>query len=343
MRTGRPSHPVSAPVCGGTPPIRGRRPALLLAALWLAAAAGCATYQKPHTWWEPGSDGKLAKVRSVAELAARYDSEHCGECHGEIYRQWKNSIHSRSVFGTGRTAGSLQTTVTNGLMEWKNSGVRDTEDVRVEHLMGCAKCHLPQLSDATDEVARELVEDIFRWADAKDDKDMLTISAMEEKLKSLNIGCLVCHNIKGIVHKWADGYPKPRVVYGPKGGDHFCGVFPRAEKSPAMGDAIFCGQCHGQGPNFEFDNPTQCATAYSSYLFSYRGGGGKEECQDCHMRKEKQGHDIQSYRDPRMIRMAVDFSFGAEPARVLAGGKETAGVVAQVTMVNRTGHGIPDG
>lgn len=318
----------------------GRRVGLFAAAVALVAA-GC--YERPGILWEPGADGKLPRVRTVAELSERYDSEHCGECHAEIYGQWKNSIHSRSIVGTGRTTGSLQTTLTNGLMAWLTANVADTPDVKVEHLMGCAKCHLPQLSDAEDNVAREVAADIIRWAEAKDDKDEKTQRALEAKLSSLNIGCLVCHNQKAVVHKWADGYPLPRAVYGSKGEKHFCGIFPRAVKSPIMGESIFCGQCHGLGPNFEVDNPTQCATAYGSYLFSYKAKGGAEECQDCHMRKFGQGHDIQSYRDPRLIKAALDFSLGASAARVLSGNEERDGVVARVVMVNRAGHSIPDG
>ena len=155
--------------------------------------------------------------------------------------------------------------------------------------------------------------------------------------------CLTCHNTKAIVHKWADGYPEPRTVYGVKGEGHYCGFYPFSKTSPVLKESIFCGQCHGQGPNFEFDNPTQCATTYSSYLFSYKGRGGKEDCQDCHMRKFKQGHDILSYKDPRMIKEFVEMSVAASPEQVWDGSRLGPGIVASVTMLNKAGHSIPDG
>jgi hypothetical protein len=228
-------------------------------------------------------------------------------------------------------------------MEWGYSGVTEPVNVRLEHLMSCAKCHLPQLSEATDNVAREIATDLLRWADAKGDEDIKTQKEVEAKLSTLNIGCLVCHNRSAIIHKWTDGYPGPKTVYGSKGKDHLSGLYPKSVKSPVMGESIFCGQCHGQGPNFEFDNPTQCTTAYSSYLFSYKANGGKEECQDCHMRKQKQGHDMRSYADPRMSKAAVDFTLGTVLTRIWNGKDEVSGIVATVTMVNKAGHSIPDG
>jgi hypothetical protein len=84
------------------------------------------------------------KATSIDELAKMYDSTECKQCHESIYKEWEQSIHSRSIFGTGRTAATVKTTVTNGLMTWKYSGVKKPEDVPVKHLMSCAKWHRPQ-------------------------------------------------------------------------------------------------------------------------------------------------------------------------------------------------------
>jgi hypothetical protein len=296
---------------------------------------------------EEGIAARRGRARTVAELARLYDSRHCRDCHVEIYRDWEKSVHSRPLFGTGRTALTLITTITNGLMKWSWSGVKSPGDVKVEHLMGCARCHLPQLADATDDVAREIVADLLKWQAAKRGNDPRTVGAVEAKLKGLSVGCLICHNRNAVLHKWADGYPGKREVFGSRGGTHFCGLFPVLKKSPVMGESILCGQCHGLGPNFGLDNPTQCATVYGNYLFSYRAGVGKESCQDCHMRKSRLGHNIQSYRDPAMVRAAVDFS--ASVRRVPGdGGAGTAPgsasrIAVDVSMTNRAGHSIPDG
>src|SRR6266498_586266 len=95
------------------------------------------------------------KATSIDELAKMYDSTGCKDCHAEIYNEWSQSIHSRSIFGTGRTAATIKTTVAVGLTGWEYSGVKKPEDVQVKHLMLCAKCHLPQLAEATDAVAKE--------------------------------------------------------------------------------------------------------------------------------------------------------------------------------------------
>ena len=59
---------------------------------------------------------EMGKAKTIDELAAMYDSSKCKECHGGIYTDWEKSIHSRSIFGTGRTAATIKTTVTVGLM-----------------------------------------------------------------------------------------------------------------------------------------------------------------------------------------------------------------------------------
>jgi len=300
---------------------------------------------------EEGIAAKRGRARTVAELAKLYDSRHCGDCHVAIYRDWKKSIHARSLLGTGRTALTLLTTISNGLLEWPYSGAKKPADLKVEHLMGCAKCHLPQLSDATDDVAREIVDDLLKWRDAVKSKNIKAARAVEDKIKSLSINCLICHNRNAIVHKWTDGYPKTREVYGSKDGPHFCGVWPSMKKSPIMGEAVLCGQCHGLGPNLELDNPTQCATLYGNYLFSYMAEGGRDTCQDCHMRRSKLGHNIQSYRDPGMAKAAVDFQVAIRPILTDDGPEWTAGaaprpvprIAVDVAMTNKAGHSIPDG
>ena len=294
-----------------------------------------------------GRDGTIAarkgKARTIAELAAMYDSSSCVECHQEAHDQWAASPHARPVFGTGRTAATFRTAVLNGLMAWPYSGVKGPKDVKVEHLMGCAKCHLPQLADATDAVASELAQSIFAWADAVQAGEDAKRAKEEKKLLSLGITCLVCHNRNAIVHKWTDGYPQAGVVYGSKAGAHDSPGFPKMAVSPVMHESILCGQCHGLGPNLELDNPTQCGTGYGSYLWAYRAEGGRETCQDCHMRKSGLGHKILSYSDPAMIKAAVDFEADAQGMYWRDGTRVSARAVVRVAMTNRSGHSIPDG
>jgi hypothetical protein len=294
-----------------------------------------------------GKEGRIVnkkgKANTIAELVAMYDSSSCIECHQEIHDDWALSVHSRSIYGTGRTAATFRTSVVNGLQEWAFSGVKGPKDVQVEHLMGCAKCHLPQLADANDSVAKELIASIYNWMDAvRAGNDKVRI-VEENKLKSLNINCLVCHNRNAITHKWTDGYPQKGVVYGSTDGEHPSDAFPTMKKSAIMGESILCGQCHGLGPNLELDNPTQCATLYGSYLWSYTAEGGRETCQECHMRKSGLGHNMQSYRDPGLAQAALDFKVQTSGFHWRDASNIRPYVAVDISMTNKAGHVIPDG
>ena len=294
-----------------------------------------------------GEEGTIAAVKgkanSLDELIAMYDSSSCIECHEEIHDEWAKSAHSRSIYGTGRTAATLRTAFINGFMSWAYSGVKKPEDVEVDHLMGCAKCHLPQMADATDAAAKELVQTVFDWMDAYKKDDMATFEKYQEKLLKLNINCLICHNRMAITHKWTDGYPQDGVVYGSQAGEHDDEHFTKMKVSPIMDESILCGQCHGLGPNLELDNPTQCATAYGSYLWAYKADGGSQSCQECHMREGGLGHNIQSYRSKVMSDKAVDFDVKIRPMAWRDGSVYKPKLMVDVGMINRSGHAIPDG
>lgn len=283
------------------------------------------------------------KANSIAELAARYDSSSCVECHQDVHDEWAQSLHARSIFGTGRTAATFKTAIHNGLMEWPASGVKSPKDVKVEHLMGCAKCHLPQLADATDAVAQEIVSTIDTWRTAMDEGDEEAAARAKQTLSSVNINCLVCHNRNAVTHKWSDGYPRADAVYGSEAGDHPHPTFTKMGRSPVMSESILCGQCHGLGPNLELQNPTQCATAYGSYLFAYIPEGGRETCQTCHMKASKLGHNMQSYRSPVMAEAAVEMHVDAAAVVWRDSASLRPKAAVRVELTNKAGHGIPDG
>lgn len=311
---------------------------LMAAVLLVATSASAAGVGK-----EGQISAKKGKATTIAELVAMYDSSSCVECHEDTHDEWANSPHSKPLFGTGRTAATFKTAIKNGMMSWPFSGVESPDDVTVEHLQGCTKCHLPQLADATDDVAREIVTSINSWYDAVRGGDAATRAVEEKKLLSLNINCLICHNRNAITHKWTDGYPQDGVVYGSSDGEHPSDGFPAMKESPIMSASILCGQCHGLGPNLELDNPTQCATAYGSYLWAYKAEGGQETCQECHMEKSGLGHNILSYRDEGMAEAAVDFDVEAFGSNWRDGSLYTPKAVVKVSMTNKSGHAIPDG
>jgi hypothetical protein len=287
----------------------------------------------------------LPKAKTIAELAERYDSSVCADCHEDTHDEWSESLHAKSILGSPRTAPTIITAIDKGLKLFPYSGVKEDSDITVQSLMMCMKCHLPQLDEATDDVAREIVATIRSWQKAYKESDLDKAEELEETIASLNIGCMVCHNKVAIIHKYSDGYPQPDTVYGSQEGEHEDEKYTRMAEAPAISEAIFCGQCHGQGPNFELDHPSQCATAYGSYLFAYAAHGGSETCQECHMHKSELGHDMQSYNDETMIEMALDVSVEGRSLfwrKNKADGVLPIGVI-DVEIYNKTGHGIPDG
>lgn len=271
------------------------------------------------------------KAKTIDELSNLYDVSQCGNCHSKIYEEWSNSIHARSLIGTGPTMKAMKAYLSDSLPNvFTKAGVKGIDDIKVEHLKPCFKCHLPQIDYATDDVAKEIAKAIVN-------EDSAT-------LKKLNINCLICHNLKAIVHKWQDGEPEKGVVYGSKDGTHSHTVYSAMKKSPIMKNAVMCGQCHGLGPNLEFPQPSQCATLYGSYLHSYIPSGGTETCQDCHMKKANKGHSMPAYRDPEMVKMAVDVGVEARGYKFLPKpGEVVPMAVVTVKITNKAGHRIPDG
>ena len=270
------------------------------------------------------------KANTIDELVKMYDVSSCKECHKKIYEEWEQSIHARSLIGTGRTMGTFKRTLSTLKNTFVHSGVKEIKDVKKEHLMPCFKCHLPQIKDADDDVARQIAE-----AFDKGDKAILG---------KLSINCLVCHNMKAVIHQWQDGPPQAGIIYGKKDAPHPDGVFKNLKKSPVITKAVSCGQCHGTGPNFEFPQPSQCATAYGSYLHAYIPAGGTETCQDCHMKKNGKGHLMPAYRDTEMRAEAVDVKIDILGYKFLPD-RENVIPMAVMTLriTSKAGHRIPDG
>jgi hypothetical protein len=271
------------------------------------------------------------EANTVDELASMYDVSSCRECHEEIYDEWSQSLHARSLIGTGPTMGSIKGLIDPALLKtFLKSGAKELGDLKVEHFMECFKCHLPQIRYASDAVAQELARAFL-------DGD-------RAKLEKVNINCLVCHNLKAIIHKWQDGEPEKGVVYGSQSGSHQDGTYRTMKKSVILKEAVFCGQCHGLGPNLEFPQPSQCATLYGSYLHAYVPSGGSQTCQYCHMEKSGKGHMMPAYRDPGMAKMAVDVDVETMGYKFLPKpGDLIPMATVMVKMTNHAGHRIPDG
>lgn len=260
------------------------------------------------------------QVNSLAELVKMFDSSSCKECHEKIYEQWEKSHHARPLMGLNDQI-FIKGYLVRGPLAVK-PGERATKDN-----FPCFKCHFPQIKYATDLVAAEIADAVL-----KDDK---------ETIRKLNISCLVCHNEKAVVH----GRPEKNVIYGNKDiNDH-----PKTpvKKSPLLKNSLLCGQCHGLGPNLEFETPVQCATLYGSYLHAYIPSGGTETCQQCHMKNgdhymppnfNNRAELSERLKDalPMQVRtLAYSFQPKEGDVRPI--------VVVNTKITSKAGHRIPDG
>jgi hypothetical protein len=274
------------------------------------------------------------RAKTIDELAKMYDSSSCKACHAEIYAQWEKSHHARPLMGV---KGGLMLTPLALKKGEKGSTAFSEDDPKKMTIKNfpCFKCHLPQaVTSAEDSVAIELTEALL----AKD----------SAKIGKLQITCIVCHNEKAIIHKRELGVPEKGVLYGMKDvAAHMDGTFKTVKKSAIFKDSVFCGQCHGLGPNLEFDQAFQCANLYGSYLHNYVSSGGTRTCQECHM--QKGDHLIApNFNDDKqtseLYAKAIDMDVQAFAYEWLRkAGAYVPKIVVNVKLRSSAGHRIPDG
>lgn len=267
----------------------------------------------------PACQAVQTKANSLDELLQRYDHAGCRECHEEIFSQWGRSHHARSVSQI-----FMERYLAKGVLS-----VKSPQDAGIENFP-CFKCHFPQIEHATDNVAAEIAKIILS-------KDRAAVSR-------LNIGCLVCHRDKAVVH----GQPEQGVLYGNREvHDHSEGKYVPVKRSPVMRQSLMCGQCHGLGPNLEFKYPVQCATLYGSYLHAYIPSGGTRTCQECHMKEADHSCPPNfAERDEvsQRLKKALPLEVSAMAYRFQPFEKRFVPMVVVRTKITSTaGHRIPDG
>lgn len=263
---------------------------------------------------------KKAEIKTLKELITRYSSESCKECHAEIHAQWEKSQHARPLMGMDD-----QFFLPKYLKEGPLAVPKGQKATR-ENVI-CVKCHLPQLLDATDAVADELVQALLNG-------DKATV-------RQLNIGCPVCHQDKAVVH----GRPEKGVIYGSRDLPEHPGA--PVKKSALLRNPLHCGQCHGLGPVLEFKHPQQCAMLYGSFLHAYIPSGGTQTCQDCHMQGKNhymppnfnnREETSALYRAALPLEVqALAYTFQPKEEQ------KFPRVVVKTRITNKAGHRIPDG
>jgi len=275
-------------------------------------------------------------AKTIDELAAMYNAEKCAECHKDlnpIHDEWKDSWHAKSLVDS-RVLRTWRTFILSGLDKSKGTR-RDLKDI-------CLPCHVPQIKDASDELAIEIANLIVT---AVEDKDGAKRESVIKELSKLNINCVVCHNMKAT----PDGKPEAGAVYGPKGPEKIDSTPHEEEKiksikSDFLRTSEFCAQCHHGCPP---DMPSSiCPTLYTSYQEYFLARGGKETCQECHMK----GEDFKSHRFPGIfetdqVKEGIDLQLNVRPTTFVyhLENKVVPAIVVKVDVTNKAGHLIPHG
>ena len=99
-----------------------------------------------------------------------------------------------------------------------------------------------------------------------------------------------------------------------------------------------CAACH------EYSNArgVPVLSTYSEWTSGPYPARG-QTCQECHMKKSKLGHNMQSYNDINMGKTAVDFQVETLGYIWRDGSKMMPQALVKIEMINRAGHSIPDG
>lgn len=274
------------------------------------------------------------QANTIDELAAMYNVEECADCHEEIHEEWESSWHGQSLANSLVIRG-WRTFIKRGLDKEETLGRKDLK-------MTCLPCHVPQIKDATDDVAKEIADLIVT---AADDKDKAKREAAKKELSKLNINCLVCHGFKELPR----GNFEPGVLYGPNGEqdpEEAAHEGFKTIKSDFIKTSEFCAQCHhGCPPGMP---SSVCPTIYTSYMEDYVGKGGKETCQGCHMKETEEGyksHKFPGIYEVDFVKEGVSLTVNAKPTTYFypLENKIVPAVVVQVDLINKAGHGIPRG
>jgi mono/diheme cytochrome c family protein len=267
-----------------------------------------------------------AEYKTIDDLAKAYSVDKCKTCHAKVHDEWKSSYHSQSIV---HSVGGMRNFIIVGLgQEWK-------KPVSKENLMRCMDCHAPMLWEASESLAKQVADMIVAAVDEKDEGKK---AAAKKELAKLNVNCIICHNSKISIAKNLVGAPKPGVYYGSTGK---ASPAHGTEKTPVISTALFCGQCHGiyTPPDGDFIG---CNTLYGSYQDGFRGNGGTETCQDCHMKAGNKGHRFPGAYNLEMVKEGIAVDVQAAGVK-LTPGKWVPTAVVNVGLINNAGHRIPDG
>lgn len=287
-----------------------------------AVAIGVVLAIVPATKLSTAEQTKPPTFATLDALLKQHDSAQCKECHETVHKEWAGSFHARSIL---QSLGSLRAFV-DALEKERKAPTDKTQ------MLKCLDCHAPMVNDASEGAVKEIVALIKTAADDKDDAKK---KAAREKLAGLSVNCTGCHTVKGTGDPLAP--PDPETRFGPKGG--VSAPHP-VKASPVMSSSAFCAQCHAlwYAKDGEF---LYCTTIFESHQNAYRGMGGTQSCQDCHMKAR--GHTFPGAHNQALVKEGLSLGLEAIGFRALAAGKYVPRAVVTVDVGNQAGHRIPDG
>jgi len=258
---------------------------------------------------------------NVDALIQRHDSGSCKSCHTKIHDEWAASYHGRSIV---QSLGSLRAFIAS-LEKERKTKVDKTQ------MLKCLDCHAPIVNEASEEAVQEIVALVKTAVDEKDEGKK---KAARDKLSKLNVNCTGCHGVKATANPMTP--PDPKVLYGPKGGTAPHPV----QAQPVLQSSVFCSQCHAlwYAKDGEY---LYCTTIFESHQNAYRGMGGTQSCQDCHMKSR--GHTFPGAHNQALVKEGLTLAMEAVGYRHLVEGKYMPRAVITVDVGNQAGHRIPDG
>ena len=315
--------------------------------------ASSSSGQRAHA---PTVPENVELVSTIDELAAKFNSSQCGECHEEIYEQWQHSGKSHA-FSTERVRQTWRTFIKQGLDRETQPEWNGAQPTRMSIKSHCLWCHEPRIKYATDELVAEIIDMIIT---SVDDPEQSKRDAAVKQLSKLSLNCYGCHNMFALQEgkNNSGGYwgnaPKADAIYGPTGEvdqtNHQENVegINQTLKSEYLTESKYCARCHHGCPD---SVPFwQCRTLYTSYLENYKTNlKGDKRCQDCHMpidpEIEMASHRFPGVHDKTFFANAMEITIDAEATHFINNFKNelTPALCLNVIMKSNSGHGLPNG
>jgi Cytochrome c554 and c-prime len=260
-------------------------------------------------------------VGSLDELIKRHDSALCRECHDKVHEEWRGSFHARSIV---QSLGSLRAYV-DALEKERKVAPDKTQ------MLKCLDCHAPMVNEAAESVVTEIVGLVKT---AVDERDEAKKKAARDQLSALSVNCTGCHSVKGTGNPLVP--PHPETMYGPTGVE---ATHP-TRASPVMRSSVMCSQCHAlwYAKDGEY---LYCTTIFESHQNAYRGMGGTQSCQDCHMKSR--GHSFPGAHNQSLVKEGITLGLEAIGYQHIMARKYAPRAVVTVDVGNQAGHRIPDG